>query len=510
MIKISGVVEQALGKFYCIRGYAPIKDLEKLSIKSDSFQRDLLNGHKGEMLSFLTAREGTFFPEVILSANLANTEHSYDPNKPELEGYADEISTLTNAISSKTELKKCNLGAITIDLNFAKGTQNQNSRTVNNESNKVLIGNISINEKKFVNKFIRIDGNHRLSASRELSDEFNYYAPFCLILFTNHNSQERLSTLLFHNINYKQIPIDREHNLRIIINNLYSDEELSDQFGINFLYTRYIFRDEIIKIDHYHEINKLIEDNAYTYFVDLFDYLIKSELIEQNLSETDIVNLMKKNLSKINSALSLCKISAKKNISVLGALSFYCMQSEEKYSSFLKWIDKNDITSIEKLTMNNVIQIFDKIYKNIPKKVFLARWYPAEGDDQFTRAKNRLKAISKIVKEDFKLELIDIGTQEGGTFAIREKMYDQITASDIFIADLTGARHNVMVEVGYALKNIGRKRMLFYYEPTSESAVPPFDLNGFRCEKIKEAADLDDAIPKHISAILECAEIGQI
>ncbi len=510
MIKLSGVVEQSLGKFYCIRGYAPIKDLEKLSVKSDSFQRDLLSDHKGEMLEFLTAREGTFFPEVILSANLANTEYPYEPDKPEIEGYATEISAFTNAISSRLELKKCNFGAISIDLNYAKATQNKNSRTAKNESTKVLIGNISIDEKKFANKFIRIDGNHRLSASNELSDDYNYYAPFCLIFFTNHRDQERLSTLLFHNINYKQIAIEREHNLRIIVDKLYSDEELLEQFGMNFLYARYIFRDDQFKIDHYHEINKLIGDNAYTYFIDLFEYLLKSELLSADLSEDDIAKLMKENLSTINSALSTCKIAARKNISVLGALSFYWMQNKEKYSAFLKWIDKNDITSIEKLTMNNVLEIFDKIYENIPKKVFLARWYPAEGNEQYSRANNRLRIISKIIKDDFSLELVDIGTKEGGTFEIREEMYDQITKSDIFIADLTGARHNVMVEVGYALKNIGRKRMLFYYEPTPGNEMPPFDLNGFRCEKIKEAADLDEAIPKHINAILRGAEIGEI
>lgn len=43
-------------------------------------------------------------------------------------------------------------------------------------------------------------------------------------------------------------------------------------------------------------------------------------------------------------------------------------------------------------------------------------------------------------------------------------MYRDISECDIFIADLTGARHNVMIEVGYALKHVGTGRMVFYFQ----------------------------------------------
>ena len=59
--------------------------------------------------------------------------------------------------------------------------------------------------------------------------------------------------------------------------------------------------------------------------------------------------------------------------------------------------------------------------------------------------------------ESLNLELIDLGTQDGATYDIRSAMYKEITFADIFIADLTGYRHNVMVEVGYAL-NSGKLR----------------------------------------------------
>ena len=109
------------------------------------------------------------------------------------------------------------------------------------------------------------------------------------------------------------------------------------------------------------------------------------------------------------------------------------------------------------------INIYDEIYKHVPKKAFLARWYPAEDDKEFRRSLSRLEVIKSVAAE-LDLELIDLGTRDTGTFDIRSVMYHDIQNCDIFIADLTGARHNVMVEVGYALKHIDTGRMLFYFQ----------------------------------------------
>lgn len=527
MIKISGIIEQSMGKFFCLRGFAPIKDLAELSVESKSFQRNLITKHEGEMKKFLEDRTATFFPEVILSVNLANTEHPYDEDdemineeilgdfieKSDYDQYTTEIDQISDAISYRTELKKCQLGALTIDINYAKSTFNINS--VTNKS-KVLVGSITIDEKKLINKFIRIDGNHRLSAAKDLADEFNYQIPFCLVLFVSSDYQDKFSTLFFHNINFKQIPITKEHNLKIIISSipeLYSDDQLRDKFGLNFLFTRYVLSEnelEGIDLSYYAEVKKLINGNEYTYFVEVFELIfdIKPDIKDWNSEQ--IVEFIKVELQSINAALRECKTEAKNNIAVLGALTVYLLQDKNKYEAFLKWIMKNDISSIAELKISNVIDIYDKIYNNLPKKVFLSRWYPEDTDSESNKAKKRLEVISKIVKEDFQLELIDIGNKEGGTFDVRQALYMQLSDSDIFIADLTGARHNVMVEVGYAIKNVGLGRMIFYFQQTSDCPKPPFNLDGFRNEFIEDSADLKDKIPNHIHAILEEIQTGQI
>ena len=119
----------------------------------------------------------------------------------------------------------------------------------------------------------------------------------------------------------------------------------------------------------------------------------------------------------------------------------------------------------------------------------------------YESAQLRLNAI-KNVAESLNLNLIDLGTQDGGTFDIRSVMYNEIKECDIFIADLTGCRHNVMVEVGYALKHVETGRMVFYFTPTEEYSKPPFDLNGFRYEQINDSAEIQTKVKPLIESIL--------
>ena len=59
-----------------------------------------------------------------------------------------------------------------------------------------------------------------------------------------------------------------------------------------------------------------------------------------------------------------------------------------------------------------------------------------------------MNALTQLVVADLGMELIDMGTQEGGTYPIRQRMYEAIGSSEIFIADLTGLRPNVLIELG--------------------------------------------------------------
>lgn len=108
------------------------------------------------------------------------------------------------------------------------------------------------------------------------------------------------------------------------------------------------------------------------------------------------------------------------------------------------------------------------------------------------------------------LQLTDLGTRDTGTFDIREVMYHDIRECDIFIADLTGARHNVMIEVGYALKHIDMGRMVFYFQETDFCKNVPFDVNHFSYDKIADSAEIKTITKERIKAILEQSKNGEI
>ena len=180
----------------------------------------------------------------------------------------------------------------------------------------------------------------------------------------------------------------------------------------------------------------------------------------------------------------------------------------EQMAGWLGYDGMRNLSS-DKPLGQQLLNIYDDIRKRIPKRVFLARWYPKVSDgDQKTRADNRLRLLRQLVETELHLELIDLGTEEGGTELIHHKMYGAIASSDIFIADLTGLRPNVMIELGYALKHHEKRRLLLYFQPTPSMDNPPFDVSSFRYERIAEAADIPDALRGNIEAILKNASSG--
>ncbi|EDZ42992.1 conserved hypothetical protein [Rhodobacteraceae bacterium HTCC2083] len=110
-----------------------------------------------------------------------------------------------------------------------------------------------------------------------------------------------------------------------------------------------------------------------------------------------------------------------------------------------------------------------------------------------------------LATHDIGLELVDMGTEEGGTFPIHTKMYEAIASSDIIICDLTGHRPNVFIEAGYALSHHEKNKLIFLFEPKNEGDSVPFDLNTFKYVQITQAAEIPNRVGSEIEAILRSA-----
>ena len=483
MKTLSGILEFSMGNFLCLRGYADYKTLSNISEPNKDVQRELMENHKGEMAAFLNSGEYRFFPEIVLSVSLL-TDNNHT-----------EVSEFLNAVLGKKEWNK-KLGEINISIfNHDAGDKNR-------------VAHITFDETKI--KLNRIDGNHRLSAANEVVG--NFKVPFCLILCQNPDDENRYSRAIFHNINAKQIPLDLEENLKVILGSaeVFSDDKLKTDPSFGWKY--YLARKTIYTIDfsYFPSINSYVSASKHSFFVDLYGFLIKNKSVEENDSA---IATVKSQLFEVEQALVESEIIATTtNIAVIGALAYYKLTNESKYRGFLSWIKKNNIGNVENLHIDDVINLYDEIYEHVPKKVFLARWYPSaehDGDDEFRKAESRISAIKEIVQQ-LNLELTDLGTRETGTFDIRDVMYHDIRECDIFIADLSGARHNVMIEVGYALKHVKTARMLFYFQASDKCSSVPFDVSNLNYVQIVDSAEIKSSVKVRIENILEQARNGEI
>ena len=487
-MKLNGMLSKVLDNYLCLRGIASIKALAEMSEVNPDIQRNLLEEHKDEMKDFLERGEYAFFPEVVLSMDMGLSNGG---GFEEFLGIVDSVDKGFNAKVGK------------VKINF-KADENK----LFDERRQVKVAQFEFTTDEV--KLSRIDGNHRLSAAEYLTNDI--LIPFCLIVFPNEEEAKNNSRAIFHNINSKQIPLKLEQNIKIIIESadVFPDSilEQSQPFGPHYKFTRELLcGTDKIDFNLFRRIKQIVFDNKYTFFTDLFRYLLKEGLIDKDTA----VDTVKKELVDVECALRDADIiTASQNSAIIGALAYYKLTDMAKYNRFIKWIAHNHIADAKTVHVDDIISIFDKVFDSIPKKVFLARWYPASTDSNYEKAVQRRIAIGRVL-EDLNLELIDLGTQEGATYDIRSAMYNEITDSDIFIADLTGCRHNVMVEVGYALNsdklnfdqlNPDKGRMLFYFASTAEHPNPPFDLNGFRYEHINDSSEIETKVKPLIESIL--------
>ena len=484
MATLSGVLEFSMGGFLCLRGYADYKALAKISKENPDVQRSLIEEHKGEMADFLNNGQYRFFPELVLSLSL-DTYQNYP-----------EVELFFNAMRSRTSWGSRALGAYNISVFY------------HDAGDKNRIAHITFDDS--IVKLNRIDGNHRLSAADSVTGIFT--VPFCLIICRTAAEEKQYSTAIFHNINAKQIPLNLEQNLSVILEHpdVFPDSLLQkdESFGLHY----YLARKTIQEIDfeYFQYIRNYIQAEKCSFFVDIYGFLLNNGSLPKD--ET-AVNILKTQLTEIETALRESQIAATTtNIAVIGALAYYKLTNASKYRAFLSWIKKNNIGAVQRIHIEDVINLYDEIYAHVPKKVFLARWYPsAERDGQETayRADARLKAI-KEVTDELQLELIDMGTRDTGTFDIRAVMYEEIKDCDIFVADLTGARHNVMIEVGYALKHVGTGRMVFYFQKDEKNGSVPFDVSHLQYDEIVDSAEIKKNTRDRIINILRQAQNGEI
>lgn len=489
---LRGILDRSLGSQTVIRGFAPIKELARISKADYKYQRNLIGKQEDDIKTFLETESHLFFPEVILSLKLKNNS-----NRKEI----DPLTPIQQL--DKNDKFACTTEKLNIHVKKTKIRKNSSEHIKNVELS--FDENILDNLIKSDNHpFKRIDGNHRLSAASysESPHVRDMNAPFCIILLNDSNTETDIfEKMVFHNINTKTVPLTSEENLKVILDDKknFPDELLKDKFGAEYLLTRKVFSEVSGNIkDIYPNLGDMFWNNPRTFSKDVISILLKEEKIDGS----NIKNI-KKAIQKVNQKVgNYSELYNLNNIALVEASLFFQIAGYN-LDLFLKWAISNHITGLTDLSAKSLIDIYQEIHKNIPK-IFVAMPY-FDGDSDIVKSYNEAyDQVIKNIKEKYEieLELFKIMTHSGGTKNIINEMIDQIEKCDIFIADISSANPNVAYELGYA-KSRGTSIILIKKE--NDEIKTPFDYLQDVCHPYKCGAltTLKDVIEENILTVLK-------
>lgn len=525
-IELEGLFsEGVLGIFRVIRGYADLRDLAAVSVpyKMDEgtqafsvvgHQRPESAKHAEDIKKYLERSENRFIPEVILSVrdpvNLVIARGEIDP---------DELGLGETVFGVKS--KGDNF--VQISRRYSSSTMRMQRIRVRRSSLKYLAQNKIIR---------RIDGNHRLHLAIQLKDDPNtpskYLAPFCMILLgpPDNDADDFAESLIFHTINNTALPLESEHGLRLLLGqNPTHDMKPDNEFAFSpeLHLTRLLAKglrglpDPARQRFGKHPLTALSKAACNLIAMDAAIAKDRQALtgFADNLfaALADIVTQLTHNHPSLCQTYGFFELAARVwRMADEGEHEQKVHWTVDYLNRLGSWLGDQSITGLLDpcSPSEQLLNTFEAAQSRIPNRVFLARWYPSEDAEKgaHNKAALRLQQLRQTLdniklQHGISLELIDMGTQKGGTFPIHSKMYEAIVSSDIILCDLTGHRPNVCVEAGYALKHHEKNRLIFLFEPEDDTDTPPFDLTTFKYVPITQAAEIPNKLTPEILSILK-------
>lgn len=433
-MKLVGLLENSLGGFVTIRGYADFVDLQSIS-KAENLQRDLIPEHQAEITKYLHEREDIFFPEVVLSYTL-----QYDFNASDARSGVDPLNDLRERKGFESNVD---------NIKFKSHRTGEHIVSIN-------LGDSWAKENK---PFSRLDGNHRLSA--DIGDDSfksgkkQYPAPFCLVLFDSSTMPEKSKLTIFNNINSKAKPLTSEEVLKSILgdNSPFSEAEIITRFDEAhrnvYLLSKQI-PDKYINRLYPNLIaaftNKKGTIAKFTTLIDVVNFLQHNNISE----EKHTVDQILKALESVNQEFGNYKTIKNANNSAFLLAALHIHLSNHNLTQFLHWLSRNHLGELPEVTAQSVLTIYTKIYET-GYNIFVAMPYFSTGEIRSFNDTYR-SVVDRLNKEnaDLNLRIFPIMIHEGGTKDIVVDMLQKIEQSQIFIADITKANSNVAYELGYA------------------------------------------------------------
>lgn len=488
-----GLMDQSLGGFLCIRGYAPLGELARLSHADLDYQRELIKTHRDTVIRFLRNRKNLFFPEVILSCLL-----SYDFDQPDAQSGIDPIA---QALGGKRF--KSNVDGISVSSREMVYPGRDDVRT----PVKLKLGSLVIPkklERKKVPPLFRIDGNHRLSAADEEREFKDIIAPFCIILFGSGEADRRNSKTIFHNINSKTIPLTSEENLKIILDDesLFPNATLKDDssFGLPYLLARKAKAS--IEPAAVPALKGVLKDRR-AVLVDLFKLLLDKKAITKSAAKLPDVQTSLEKVHDIYRADD--ELSANHCVGLFHAFVYFSLTDtkEGRLKPFQHWVKGNHLTALKSTDAYAFIEIFERVHTARARTIFVSMQFGDKTDATFKTISKAIERINETCRPKIKIEPLRIDKlNKGHSYAITDEILEAIENSGLLIADLTHGNKNVYHEVGFLMGlNKGRQmpqdNFILLVRDNSKKQVEDnvgFNLKNVSQIRFKEMNDLEDRL----------------
>lgn len=512
---IRGILDKSLSKQTCIRGFARIKELARVSKANPKYQRELIDKQKKVISNFLTEETYLFFPEVILSVKLkydltATSAKKESPltliesKKP----FTSNIDSLKIRVVEKKNSKVFDVGGRdevkVVELEFDEG-----------ELNNLIIQNL--------HPFHRIDGNHRLSAAEQIDDERiqTMDVPFCIVLFEElitqefnpvsgnlekkiNNTNEKFERVVFYNINSKTIPLTLEQNLKGILGEkeYFNDDEIKDIFKYDGQNVGLNARKLGTRINHedFQSIKDLLKNHKWSLSLNIFKLYNKFKK-GKALSETVIIEKVYEALQAINTVYHDDEnLTKNKNIEILLSFLYYKSFSEKTtFNIFYNWIVNNHLFEADETKAESIIRIFNKI-KEQEIKVFVAMPYFSK---EIVESHNEIyQGVIDDIKNTHGINIIlhPIMTYTGESINIVNDIFEKIKSCNIFIANISENNANVTYEMGWA--RALKIPTIIIKEEKAEDLKSDYKLDCYFTYKKDAHTTLKNEIGKHIKAVL--------
>jgi len=473
-MKLKGILDFSLGNFLCLRGFAPMGVLQDISEAPSDIQRVPKDARLKGIADYLRKGKLVFFPEVILCACL----HEEDTASDVAAGFFAKVKAGESFKSGHFA------NGVTINSSVNKSKGPDDIRAVRFFQTATLSF-----QGKPLHPFARLDGNHRLSASTD-EQVRKRETPFCLILCQDQVEYRRFCRALFHNINYKQVPLTMEHNLKLILEDpdLFPDELLQQDpsFGWPYYHARKLHGN--LDLDLLLNLEPFLKDEPRTFFLRQFEFLIACGVLNDN---ENAIKRFKEALGKVNALFDISTaLKDSRNRGLLAALVYYELKKDVPVTSFVRWVIENHLHLIEDSGASDFIAIFDKVLASRKRTIFVSMPFgKTKPDDHYAIIQRVAKQVSDAyhLKPALKVERVD-WFHDGTSYEINDKIIEMMSDCGLLIGNLTHCNPNVYHEIGFVMgkaKAEGKDvapMLLFLDESVAEEKdkVVGFNLRGIK------------------------------